>query len=74
MLECHETGATVIISDESGRLTAFGWEIETRGLLASGQKCIVRLSKVELGIVSAVGHVCDLPADDRPRLRHHCPT
>lgn len=50
VLESHSSGASVIIGDESGHLTAFGWETEGHGSM--GQQGSVRLSKVDLGIVS----------------------
>ena len=50
VLESHGAGGSVIIGDESGRLIAFGWEMEGSGGMS--QQGNVRLSKMDLGIVS----------------------
>jgi hypothetical protein len=52
LIESHETGATVAISDESGRLTIYCWEVEAKPISAAGQKGTVRLTKIEAGSVS----------------------
>lgn len=51
LIESHETGATVAISDESGRLTVYGWEIDARVIAATGQKGTIQISKVQAGSV-----------------------
>ncbi|OCF61827.1 hypothetical protein L486_01489 [Kwoniella mangroviensis CBS 10435] len=55
ILEAHSTGASAIIGDECGRLTAIGWEFEkNQGILegATGQNGTVRVRKVEVGTAS----------------------
>ncbi|WWD20338.1 hypothetical protein CI109_104814 [Kwoniella shandongensis] len=55
VLEVHSTGASVLIGDECGRLTAIGWEFDrNQGILEStnGQNGTVRLRKVDLGTSS----------------------
>ncbi|KAK8849708.1 hypothetical protein IAR55_005043 [Kwoniella newhampshirensis] len=55
VLESHSTGASVLIGDECGRLTAIGWEFErNQGILdgTNGQFGTVRVRKVDLGIAS----------------------
>ncbi|WWC92848.1 uncharacterized protein L201_007809 [Kwoniella dendrophila CBS 6074] len=55
ILEAHATGASAMIGDECGRLTAIGWEFEkNQGILegATGQNGVVRVRKVEMGQVS----------------------
>ncbi|WVF68077.1 hypothetical protein IAT40_002840 [Kwoniella sp. CBS 6097] len=55
VLESHATGASALIGDECGRLTALGWEFEKyQGILegATGQNGTVRVKKVEMGLAS----------------------
>ncbi|WVW86882.1 hypothetical protein I302_108937 [Kwoniella bestiolae CBS 10118] len=55
VLEAHGTGASAIIGDECGRLTAIGWEFEkNQGILegATGQNGTVKVRKVEMGTAS----------------------
>ncbi|WWC95424.1 hypothetical protein V866_002287 [Kwoniella sp. B9012] len=55
ILEAHSTGASAIIGDECGRLTAIGWNFEkNQGILegATGQNGTVRVRKVEMGTAS----------------------
>ncbi|WVQ95773.1 hypothetical protein IAU59_002872 [Kwoniella sp. CBS 9459] len=55
VLEAHSTGASALIGDECGRLTALGWEFEkNQGILeaATGQNGTVRVKKVEMGLAS----------------------
>lgn len=48
VLSAHESGGSVVIGDECGHLTAYGWEIEQ----TSYQRGTVNVSKVDLGTVS----------------------
>lgn len=57
MLESHASGASVILGDENGRLTAIGWEFEGgQGILdnTAGQNGTVRVRKAHVGTVSPV--------------------
>ncbi|OCF33570.1 hypothetical protein I316_04642 [Kwoniella heveanensis BCC8398] len=55
LLDSRATGASALIGDECGRLTALGWEFEkNQGILegATGQHGTVRVKKVEMGLAS----------------------
>nr|XP_018260261.1 uncharacterized protein I303_07178 [Kwoniella dejecticola CBS 10117]OBR82419.1 hypothetical protein I303_07178 [Kwoniella dejecticola CBS 10117] len=55
ILDSNSKGASAIIGDECGRLTAIGWEFErNQGILegATGQNGTVRVKKVEMGVAS----------------------
>ena len=55
VLESHSTGASVLIGDECGRLTALGWEFDrAQGALTGGRSGSVEIYKANLGIVSRV--------------------
>ncbi|WRT69742.1 uncharacterized protein IL334_006733 [Kwoniella shivajii] len=55
VLEAHSSGASALIGDECGRLTAIGWEFEkNQGILegATGQNGTVHVRIVEMGTAS----------------------
>ncbi|KAK4684331.1 hypothetical protein P7C73_g5851, partial [Tremellales sp. Uapishka_1] len=49
VIESHASGASVLIGDECGRLTAVGWEFAPSSGIASGS---VRVKKVSMGMAS----------------------
>ena len=49
MLESHASGASVLLSDENGRLTAIGWELD--GSQNGDQNASVRVKKINMGKV-----------------------
>jgi hypothetical protein len=53
LMESHATGASVLLGDDSGRMTALGWEFE-RGQFGENTTVNgnVKVRKVDLGIVS----------------------
>jgi DNA damage-binding protein 1 len=55
VLQSHEYGASVLIGDECGRLTAIAWEFDRgQGILETppGLNGAVRVAKVDMGVVS----------------------
>lgn len=55
VLQSHEYGASVLIGDECGRLTAIAWEFDRgQGIFETppGLNGAVRVTKVDMGVVS----------------------
>lgn len=55
VLQSHEYGASVLLGDECGRLTAIAWEFDRgQGILETppGLNGAVRVTKVDMGVVS----------------------